>query len=110
MKVITHASVLIALVLCSAAARTQSPSSPIKVFELKAKTFNVDGLIITIKKLDDKNFSSAVGYIEILLDNVASNPITFQPSRLAVVGKDNKEAFLSVLWEFAWSPQYLVVF
>jgi hypothetical protein len=95
MKMITHSSVLIALVLCSAAVRAQSPSSLIKVSELKAKTFNVDGLVFTIKSLDDKDFPSAVGYIEILLENVASNPITFQPSRFAVVGKDNKQAFLS---------------
>jgi hypothetical protein len=95
MKMITHSSVLIALVLCSAAARAQSPSSLIKVSELKAKTFNIDGLVFTIKKLDDKTFSRGVGYVELLLENVASNPITFQPSRFAVVGKDNMQAFLS---------------
>jgi hypothetical protein len=95
MKMITHSSVLIALVLCSAAARAQSPSSLIKVSELKAKTFNVDGLVFTIKKLDDKTFSRGVGYVEILLENVASNPIIFQPSRFTVVGKDNMQAFLS---------------
>jgi hypothetical protein len=61
MKMITHSSVLIALVLCSAAVRAQSPSSLIKVSELKAKTFNVDGLVFTIKSLDDKDFPSAVG-------------------------------------------------
>jgi hypothetical protein len=95
MKVISHSSVLIVLVLCSATAITQSSSSPITVSELKAKTFNVDGLVITIKKLDDKNFSRGVGAIEILLENVASNPITFRPSRLAVVSKDKSQAFLS---------------
>jgi hypothetical protein len=91
MKIITCALVSIVLILlCSAASLTQSISAPIKVSELKGKTFNVDGLDITIKRLN-------TGYLEIQLENVTSEPITFQPNRLAIVGDDKVQS--NILFE-----------
>ena len=99
MKMIIRLTVLITFVFCLATASTQSPSTSIKVSELKSKPFNVDGLVITVKRFQVPRWvvgslDNVRGHIEMRLENVTSDFLMFRPSRFAVVDKDNRQAFL----------------
>lgn len=87
MKSIYRSIVMLALLACCAAAIAQAP--PIRVSELKTKSFEIDGLVIKFPQLGSSTIS-------IQLENSASDPKTFQPERLAIVGSDNKQAYLYI--------------
>jgi hypothetical protein len=108
-KMIIRLTVLISIVFCSTTGLTQSPSTLIKVSELKIKPFNADGLVITVKKFQVPrlvigSLDKVRGHIEMRLENATSDFVMFRPIRFAVVGKDNKQAFLVCQRECATGP------
>src|SRR3712207_2853060 len=94
----TCSMIMLLFALSAAAAPAQSPQRPVRASELKDRPFHVGGLLVTVSKLDGYVAISAdirdtgVGYIVVRVENATGKALAFQPNRLALVGKDGRQA------------------
>jgi hypothetical protein len=86
------------LALASARPCVAQSAQQVKTDELKRTPFVVEGLTLTLRKLDGNVFSSssirdvAVGFVAVRLENHTEQFVAFVPSQLVIVGKDGKQA------------------
>jgi hypothetical protein len=99
MRILVFAVVCVALFGAPGAARVaaQAPTE-VRVSELKGSPFHAEGLTLTVRKLDDYVYTSADvrdtggGFVILKIENPSARFLAFTPNRLAIVGRDGKQA------------------
>jgi hypothetical protein len=70
---------------------TANQSAAVSTSELTKRSFAVGDLRISITKFKANPLFLGRGYFELKVENRSTSPATFNPQRLLIVGKDNKQ-------------------